>query len=128
MGHISDDGNWGREKLTKAAVIAATGVGKTHLAAFDFRQSRHERILFLAHREVLLRDAVKTFREVMEDNAFGEIFGAGNTVLKNGRAVFAMVQTLSRTSHLEKFSPEDFDYIVMDEFHHIEEDSYRIFG
>jgi superfamily II DNA or RNA helicase/predicted house-cleaning noncanonical NTP pyrophosphatase (MazG superfamily)/HKD family nuclease len=111
--------------ITKAAVIAATGVGKTFLAAFDFRQSGCRRILFIAHRENILFNARESFVRIMPNHDFGSIMGGGNGFTETEGSVFAMIQTLSRENHLEKFSPEHFDFIVIDEFHHSEASSYQ---
>lgn len=113
------------QNINKAAVVAATGIGKTHIAAFDFSQTGYKKLLFIAHREVILSDARKIFQDVMTDSDFGEIYGAGSMVSKNCSAVFAMVQTLSRSNHISRFTPSYFDYIVIDEFHHMEADSYK---
>ncbi|MBT3257955.1 MAG: DEAD/DEAH box helicase family protein [Deltaproteobacteria bacterium] len=104
--------------IKKASVIAATGVGKTHLAAFDYRESGFESMLFIAHRENILLKSRETFQGVLKDHFFGEILGAGQHAQNGSRAVFAMIQTLSRPEQLDRFSPEYFDYLVVDEFHH----------
>ncbi|QTA89685.1 DEAD/DEAH box helicase family protein [Desulfonema magnum] len=123
LGQMRDQG------IDKASVIAATGVGKTYLAAFDFKQSDCKRLLFIAHRENILNRAMQSFREVLNNDDFGVILGGGNAVRGGSPSVFAMVQTLSRKAHLEKFSPHEFDYVVVDEFHHSEAASYkRILG
>jgi len=111
--------------ITKASAIAATGVGKTFLAAFDFRQSACRRVLFIAHRENLLFKARESFARVMMIPDFGRIMGGGTGLFDTENSVFAMIQTLSRENHLEKFSPDHFDYIVIDEFHHSEASSYQ---
>ena len=111
--------------LDKAAVVAATGVGKTYLAAFDFKASGANRVLYIAHRETILSHAVDSFRGVLGDQHFGTLLGRGHLPANRARGVFAMIQTLSRKNHLKKFSPDAFDYIVMDEFHHSEAASYR---
>ena len=111
--------------VRKAAIIAATGIGKTYLAALDFVQSRGRTLLFIAHRENLLHHARESFRRVLEDESFGDILGGGRDGLIPSSSVFAMIQTLSRSEHLERFSPQAFDYIVIDEFHHSEAYSYR---
>jgi len=118
-----------RQGVGKASVVAATGVGKTYLTAFDFKQSGCKRLLFIAHRENILHKAMQSFREVLNNDDFGTILGGGNVFQEERPGVFAMVQTLSRKAHLEKFSPHDFDYVVVDEFHHSEAASYKkIFG
>ncbi len=110
--------------VKKTAVIAATGLGKTHLAAFDFLQSGFKSILFLVHRANILAKARETFRQVLGDNSFGELL-TGDTPSSDrkimataAKGVFAMVQTLSQKSLLELFPQKHFDYIVFDEFHH----------
>jgi superfamily II DNA or RNA helicase/HKD family nuclease len=104
--------------VKKASVIAATGVGKTHLAAFDYKASGAPRLLFIAHRENILLKARNTFRSVLGNPGFGEILGAGQDIRHDPDAVFAMIQTLGREENLTRFSPDHFDYLVVDEFHH----------
>jgi len=116
---LRDDG------ATKAAVIAATGTGKTCLAAFDYRQSRCGSILFIAHRENLLEQARDAFSAIMDKPGFGSIYGGGRELSDGENAVFAMIQTLGRQENLEKFKPDAFEYLVIDEFHHSMADSYR---
>ncbi|MDD3147462.1 MAG: DEAD/DEAH box helicase family protein [Candidatus Riflebacteria bacterium] len=110
--------------VKRTAVIAATGLGKTHLAAFDFLQSGFKSVLFLVHRANILVKARETFRQVLGDNSFGELLTGDTPVAdrkrmaETSRGIFAMVQTLSQPSLLELFSKQHFDYIVFDEFHH----------
>jgi len=111
--------------IGKAAVIAATGIGKTYLAAFDFQQSGSQRLLYIAHKENILRKSIDSFRIVLGDDNFGEILCRGKTAIDGNKGVFAMIQTLSKVAHLSIFDPEEFDYIVMDEFHHSEAATYR---
>jgi superfamily II DNA or RNA helicase/HKD family nuclease len=113
------------EGVGKLAVVAATGIGKTYLAAFDFHQSGFGKILFIAHRENILRRAKESFGRVMGKPDFGTVLGGGNGRRPEDAAVFAMIQTLSRENHLRDFAPDAFDYIVVDEFHHSEAASYR---
>lgn len=115
-----------RQGIKRATIIAATGVGKTFLAAFDFKQSGFKSLLYIAHREAILSQSQETFRAVIGDQAFGEIFGAGNTTLSNRpNALFGMVQTLNRFENLTVFPPNAFEYIVVDEFHHSQAETYR---
>ena len=106
---------------SRALVVAATGLGKTFLAAFDARDA--DRVLFIAHREELLRQAEASFAKVHPGRSRG--------VLAEGRAeldrdvVFASVQTLARPEHLARPELGRFDYVVVDEFHHAAADSYR---
>lgn len=114
-----------REGIGKLAVVAATGIGKTYLAALDYKQSGYRKILFIAHRENILHKAKESFGRVMGSPDFGTVLGGGNGHRNNDTAVFAMIQTLSRENHLHSFAPDAFEYIVMDEFHHGETVSYR---
>ena len=113
------------QQISKATVIAATGIGKTYLAAFDFKKSGCKRLLFIAHRQNILSRARDSFERVLGNKDFGEFLGDGRTVSNSYPGVFAMVQTLSREAHLKKFDPAEFDYIVVDEFHHGEAKTYR---
>lgn len=120
-----------RNGVQKTAVIAATGLGKTHLAAFDFAQSGLNNILFLVHRENILTKARETFREVLDKPEFGELFtgkivaSEKKNIATSDQSVFAMVQTLSRSATLKMFAKDRFDYIVFDEFHHSEAATYK---
>lgn len=109
------------EGLTKGLVIAATGVGKTYLAAFDSR--KFKRVLFIAHREEILAQAQRTFARVRPESSSG--FFTGREKMSGVDLCFATIQTLSRDEHLRSFPPDYFDYIVVDEFHHAGADSYR---
>lgn len=112
--------------IQKSTVIAATGLGKTFLAAFDFKQSGLGNVLFLAHRENILITAMKTYRSVMDDVFFGAILsGRSKPPVLNRGSLFAMVQTISLSTTLAEYAPDAFDYIVIDEFHHAEAGSYQ---
>jgi predicted house-cleaning noncanonical NTP pyrophosphatase (MazG superfamily)/HKD family nuclease len=117
--------------VRKAAIIAATGLGKTHLAAFDFKQSGMRSLLFIVHRENILREAREVFRQVLGDPKLGVILSGKRkaaerkAALRPGTSVFAMIQTLSRPDVLHQFNPHQFDYVVVDEFHHSKAASYQ---
>jgi superfamily II DNA or RNA helicase/HKD family nuclease len=98
-------------------VVAATGTGKTVVAALDYRQlgGRERSLLFVAHREEILRQSLATYRAVLRDGSFGEIHGGGR--IAAGRHVFAMVQSL-HLDRLREVAANAFDVVVMDEFHH----------
>ena len=110
------------EGATRGIVQAATGVGKTYLAAFDSRN--YQRVLFVAHREEILNQAAVSFRNVRNSDDYGFFYGKEKTTDKS--VIFASVLTLGRTEYLreEYFSAEYFDYIVIDEFHHAVTDQY----
>lgn len=100
---------------TRALLVSATGTGKTYLAAFEVQQVRPKRVLFAAHRERILKASLKSFKRVLGNSYTYEIYGAGSCV-PTATCVFAMVTTLRR--HLHEFSPDAFDYIIVDEAHH----------
>jgi superfamily II DNA or RNA helicase len=109
-------------------LVAATGTGKTVIAAFDYerqaaRAGTLPRLLFLAHRRELLDQARSTFRHVLRDGAFGELLCDGETP-ERWEHVFATVQSAA-TILLERFTPEHFRHVVIDECHHAPADSYQ---
>jgi superfamily II DNA or RNA helicase/HKD family nuclease/predicted house-cleaning noncanonical NTP pyrophosphatase (MazG superfamily) len=106
---------------SKALVVAATGLGKTFLAAFDARDA--DRVLFIAHREELLHQAEAAFERVYPARSRG--FLADGRAELDRDVVFASVQTLSRPEHLARPELARFDHVVVDEFHHAAADSYR---
>lgn len=112
----------------KNLVVAATGTGKTVMAASDYKAfvEKHERarLLFVAHREEILRQSLQTFRQVLSDYNFGEKWYGGEEPA-NYEYVFASKDTLN--NRLDSLSlPEDYyDYIVVDEVHHVAASSYR---
>ena len=109
----------------KGLVVAATGTGKTYLAAMDiknFFEKKEKKFLFLAHREELLENAILVCKKIMKigENKVGRIFGGKKETEK--KIIFATVQSL-QNNYLE-FSKDYFDYIVIDEFHHSSAKSY----
>ncbi|MBF8435522.1 DEAD/DEAH box helicase family protein [Halanaerobiaceae bacterium Z-7014] len=109
------------EGVEKGLVAAATGVGKTYLAAFDSLQ--YDKALFVAHREEILRQARDSYQTIEPDRNY--TFFNGQEKDASGDVVFASVQTLRKEKYLNKyFEPDTFDYIVVDEFHHAAADSY----
>ena len=104
-------------------VVLATGLGKTWLSAFDIVAVGAKRVLFVAHREEILRQARDTFRRIRPEASLG--FYTGQDKAPDAEVIFASIQTLSRVNHLRRFDPLDFDYIVVDEFHHAAARSYR---
>ena len=107
----------------KNLVVMATGTGKTIVAALDYRRlvqsGEVKSILFVAHRQEILRQSVATFRTVMRDGSFGELFVDGEKPVE-WKHVFASVQSIG-TMDLEKLAVDSFDMIVVDEFHHASE-------
>ena len=106
---------------SRALVIAATGVGKTYLAALDSLASKT--VLFVAHREELLVQAERAFHAVRPDLDTG--FAVGGQFNVQAPLVFGSVQTLARPEALAMLPADQFDYVVIDEFHHAAADSYQ---
>ena len=106
-------------------VVAATGTGKTVVAALDYRQLRDRHgelsLLFVAHRQEILNQSLATYRAVLRRADFGEIHGGGRVA--QGHHVFAMIQSLGE-GRIENLSPDAFDVVVVDEFHHAAASSY----
>ncbi len=107
----------------RGLVVLATGMGKTWLAAFDAREVRAKRILFVAHREEILQQAEQTFARIRPDLKIGKYNGSIRD--KNVEMLFASIQTIGKIPHLSQFTPHHFDYIVIDEFHHAAARTYR---
>ena len=111
------------EGAAKALVLAATGVGKTALAAFDSKD--YERVLFVAHREEILKQAAVTFQNIRGSNEYG--FFNGDTKCIDKPVIFASVSTLGNSRYLtsDYFDPEYFQYLIIDEIHHGVTDQYK---
>jgi superfamily II DNA or RNA helicase/HKD family nuclease len=104
----------------RALVIAATGLGKTYLAAFD--SLTFPRVLFVAHREELLRQARDAFRSVRPDDSTGMVVGGDSELDRD--LVFASVQSLAGVIDRDPRALEGFEYVVIDEFHHAAAPTY----
>ena len=109
-------------------IVAATGTGKTVISAFDYKKFRKlhptSKLLFVAHRKEILQQAQATFQGVLRDNNFGELWVDGIEPEKYD-CVFASVQTLNNRIEKLNLSESFYDYIVIDEVHHIAAASYR---
>lgn len=110
-------------------VVAATGTGKTVVAALDYRRlsdpetRRYPRLLFVAHREEILEQSLRTYREVLKDGNFGELY-VGGARPERWQHVFASIQSLNAYG-LRNIPADAFDIIVIDEFHHAAAKSYK---
>lgn len=110
-------------------IVAATGTGKTVIAALDYRRLANEvhgtnlRLLFVAHRKEILEQARRMYREVLTDATFGEMLVDGQQPQK-WHHVFASIQSLS-ADRLAGIKPDHFDVVVIDEFHHAQAASYQ---
>lgn len=108
----------------RALLISATGTGKTYASAFAMRELGYKRVLFLVHRGQLARQTKKSYQKVFGKNISMGLVGAGYSDYE-ADYVFAMVQTLNRDEHLHKYSPDEFDCIILDEAHHSSADTYQ---
>lgn len=108
-------------------VVMATGTGKTVVAALDYRRLREagkvESLLFVAHRDEILTQSLITMRHVVRNGSFGERFIGGERP-QDWRHVFASVQSLARLN-LTQRRPDQFDMVVIDEFHHAMAPTYE---
>ena len=115
---------------TRNLVVAATGTGKTVISALDYKRFRKQnpdrpcRLLFVAHREEILKQSLYTFRAVLKDANFGELF-VGNYKPESIDNLFLSIQTFNSQSFTEKTSPDFYDYITVDEFHHAAAPTYQ---
>lgn len=110
-------------------VVAATGTGKTVMAAFDYARFRRafpdsSRLLFVAHRKEILLQSRDCFRMVLRDFNFGETFVDGLRP-ETWESVFASVQSLAATPPWSHLDPGHFDFVIVDEAHHGTASSYR---
>ena len=112
-------------------LVAATGTGKTVMAALDYRRHAKAtggkpRLLFVAHRDQILRQARQTFRQVMNDSQFGELL-SGTTRPDNFDHLFAVINSVHSQGLLERFGPQHWSMVVVDECHHIAADQFSRF-
>lgn len=108
--------------LSKALIVAATGSGKTYLAAFDARNYDAKRVLFVVHRDKILVDAKETFKKVFGDS---KTYGLYVDKHKDIDADFLFASNQMLALHLNDFAPDEFDYIVIDECHHATASTYK---
>lgn len=106
----------------KALLISATGTGKTYLSAFAVKKANPKRLLFLAHREQILKQACKTFTQIIPDIQYGIL--SANHKDFHKPYLFATINMLSKEENLTQFTPTHFDYIIIDETHRAGASSY----
>ena len=116
---------------TRNLVVAATGTGKTVISALDYKRFREKcvgkpcRLLFVAHREEILQQSLYTFRAVLKDANFGELFVGKYKPVSGIDALFISIQTFNSQDFTTKTSADYYDYIVVDEFHHAAAPTYQ---
>ena len=109
---------------TKALVIAATGSGKTYMSAFDVMRANPKRVLFVVHREDILKGAMKSFKSITklhDVKNFGYLSGSH----KDLDSDFLFSTNISLANKLDHFDPNHFDYIIIDEAHHVSGETYQ---
>jgi len=114
-------------KSRKNLIVAATGTGKTVVSAFDFKRYYKEnpncKFLFLAHRKEILEQSISTFRGVLKDQNFGDLW-VGEYIPNSYDHLFASIQNMNINSKYLEFEKKYFDFIVLDESHHGAAESY----
>jgi len=112
----------------KNLLVAATGTGKTVISAFDYKRFKDKnpraRLLFLAHKKEILTQAQETFRHILKDSDFGDLWVDGLEP-SSYEFVFASVQTLNNRIDDLNLSAGFYDFIIIDEVHHVAASSYR---
>ena len=114
---------------TKNLIVAATGTGKTVISAFDFRRFKekinpHAKLLFVAHREEILKQSLHTFRAILKDHNFGDLCIHGQVPSQIDH-LFISIQSFNSTDFSSRTEPDYYDFIIVDEFHHAAADSYQ---
>jgi superfamily II DNA or RNA helicase len=117
---------------TKNLLVAATGTGKTVVAALDYRRlaattGGHPRLLFVAHRREILKQAVATYRQALRKADFGEIMAEGRT-LSSYDHVFASIQSISSGEFVDRLGADYWHTVVIDECHHLPAASFDRFA
>ncbi|GAA0343261.1 DUF3427 domain-containing protein [Bacillus carboniphilus] len=107
----------------KALVIAATGTGKTYMSAFDVKEFKPKKLLFIVHREEILKKAKETFEKLIVNEPVTFGFFTGNVKQKDADYLFATIQTVSK--YYKDFDQDEFDYLIIDEAHHATSPSYE---
>ncbi len=114
----------------KNLLVAATGTGKTVVSAFDFKRyckenpAKPNRLLFVAHREEILKQSIDCFRGVLKDANFGELF-VGNYKPDQIEHLFMSIQTFNSQDFNNRTTPDFYDFIIVDEFHHSAAPTYQ---
>ena len=112
-----------QNEQTKALLISATGTGKTYLSAFAVQKAKPRKLLFLVHREQILKQAANTFKRVLGDVSIGFLSGTHKDFA--APYLFSTISMMAKDDILSQFTPTYFDYIIIDETHRAGAKSYR---
>ncbi|WP_244140853.1 DUF3427 domain-containing protein [Kaistella flava (ex Peng et al. 2021)] len=115
--------NLRKDNKNKALIVSATGTGKTYLSAFDAKAFNPKKLLFVVHRLTIAKDSLNTFQKVFGNSKTMGLYSGEKREL-NCDFVFSTIQTISKSEHLENFTKDHFDYIIIDETHRSGADSY----
>ncbi|MHB8759039.1 MAG: DUF3427 domain-containing protein, partial [Thiobacillus sp.] len=120
-----DHGRW------RNLVVAATGTGKTVVAAFDYKRTCAQlggrpRLLFVAHREEILKQALRTYREVLRDHSFGELL-VGGSELEHFDHIFATIDSVTARNLVARCGAAYWHTVVVDECHRLAADRFDAF-
>lgn len=107
----------------RALLIAATGTGKTYLSIFDVKQCAPRKVLYVAHRDMILNKSEKSFKTLLPNIKTGFLNGSQKDIAAD--YLFASVFTLAKDETLHSFKKDEFDYIIVDEVHHAGAESYK---
>ncbi|MEK4630070.1 MAG: DEAD/DEAH box helicase [Solibacillus sp.] len=108
----------------KGLIVSATGTGKTYLSAFDVRNAAPKRMLFIVHREQILKKAMADYRKILLGNEKDYGILSGTSKNMEARYLFATIQTISSDKYLTYFNKDHFDYVLIDEVHRAGAESY----
>jgi len=108
----------------RALLISATGTGKTYASAFAMRELGFKRVLFIAHRDHLIRQTVKSYRNVFANTIRMGVY-SGKSKERDADYIFAMIETLHKDENLRQFDPHEFSAVIIDESHHASAGTYQ---
>jgi len=112
-----------KDNKIKALIISATGTGKTYLSAFDAKHFNPKKLLFVVHRLTIAKNSMKTFQAVFGNERTMGLYSGNHRELDKDY-IFSTIQTISKSSHLNLFKKNHFDYIIIDESHRSGAESY----
>lgn len=118
-----------KQNQKRGLLISATGTGKTFASAFavkEIESFKVNRLLFIAHRETILKQSLNTFNLVFNDsNVKTALFTGNNKDIEGANFIFASYSLIQKREYLTKFKPDEFDMIIIDEVHRVGENHYQ---